>query len=345
MEEQKTWKWFIVFLVLFVLFLFAFMYVRNVYLKYIRTDSNYITTDSSYDNVDFDSDVIDIDSDASDIDSDVVDIDWDKFTWHDITICNDIDSCITLMDRNLWATTNDITKAGSYWYYFQWWNNYWFKSNALNGKSWQVDASGYWPNNPYNSGVFLYWKTNRTSVWNDNLRWWSWDSEYNHRWWDNIYLTAEDRQWPCPQWYHVPSIWERNELFYYWYNSLDTKYWDLSKNYSLYGLSDQEWKIWKMITEYFYIPTAGNIITNRRGQIGTDEMIPYLVWLVSTWMIAQVWSSTPFWQYDRWWSHDFIRTFYVGFYWNSDSISVGISGIGGSEWLPIRCFKNPNRNN
>ena len=350
MEEQKTWRWFIVFVVLFVLGLIAFLYVRNVYFTYIRPDLNYIGIGSDYFNFDVvsnvDLDVVDVDSgDVNfdiDIDVNYIDVDWGEFTWQDITICNDSVSCITLMDRNLWATTNDITKTGSYWYYFQWWNNYWFNPRFLNGRVWQVDASNYWPNNPYNNGVFLYWYTSRDSVWNDNLWWWSWDSETNHRWWDNRYATAEDRQWPCPQWYHVPSIWERNQLIYYWYNSLDTKYWDLSKNYSLYGITDKEWKIWKMITEYFYIPTAGNIITNRWQPNGSEEMIPRLVWLISTWMIANVWSSTSFWQYDRWWSYGFVRSFSVSLYEYSDSIGAGISGIGSSEWLPIRCFKNPN---
>ena len=270
------------------------------------------------------------------------DTEWNEFIWNDLTICNPnkTGECITMMDRNLWATTHDISKTGSYWYYYQWWNNYWFNARSLNGKVWQVDVSAYWPNNPYNSGVFLYWYTNRDSWGNDNLRWWSWDSYNNHRWWDNRYSTAEDRQWPCPNGYHVPSIWERNELFYYWYNSLNSKYWVLSTNYLLYQLTDYEWKIWEMINEYFYIPTAGNIITNRWQPNSTGDLIPRLVWLTSTWITAMVWSSTPYWQYDKWWTHGFFRAFSVNLYEYMDTISAGVTGIGGSEWLPIRCFKN-----
>jgi len=352
MEEQKTGRRFVVFVALFVLCLCISLYVRNWYLKSMHFNFSYTGTDSGPVNVD--SDIIYLDSDAIDVDlrnvnadysaidvnSGYVDIYWDEFTWQDITICNDKASCITLMDRNLWATTNDITQKGSYWYYFQWWNNYWFNARSLNGEVWQVDTSQYWPNNPYNSDVFLYWYNSRDSVWNDNLRWWSWDSENNHRWRDNRHTTVEDRQWPCPKWYHVPSIWERNELLYYRYSSLGTKYWILAKSYSLYGVTDQEWNIWKMITEYFNIPTAGEIITNRWQPNGTGELIPHLVWLTSAWTIAKVWSSTPYWHYDKWWSHGFIRTFSVSLYEYSDSISVGISGIGSSEWLPVRCFKN-----
>ena len=182
MVEEKTWKWFIVFVVLLALWLLIFLWVRNTFLKYIHSDLSYVDVNSDY----IDSDYTDIDFDYVDVDTDYVDVDWNEFKWEDITICNVGNTiCITLMDRNLWATTNDISNIWSYWYYYQWWNNYWFNAYSLNGRAWQVDASEYWPNNPYSSDVFLYWETNRSSVWNDDLWWWSWDSEYNHRWWDN----------------------------------------------------------------------------------------------------------------------------------------------------------------
>ena len=163
MEEQKTGKWFIVFIVLLFLWFFIFLYVRNVFLTYIRSDSDYVGFDSNY--IDADSDYIDADSNYVDVDSNYVDVDWNEFKWEDIMICNsDNTSCITLMDRNLWATTNDISKTWSYWYYFQWWNNYWFIAHYLHGKVWQVDASGYWPDNPYNSDVFFGLQTNATLI-------------------------------------------------------------------------------------------------------------------------------------------------------------------------------------
>lgn len=51
-----------------------------------------------------------------------------------LTICdpNDTTACITMQDRNLWATTNDITSDKSYWYHFQWWNNHGFKPWKVN---------------------------------------------------------------------------------------------------------------------------------------------------------------------------------------------------------------------
>ena len=42
-----------------------------------------------------------------------------------ITIASGDDS-ITILDRNLGATSSNIASGDSYGYHFQWWNNYWF---------------------------------------------------------------------------------------------------------------------------------------------------------------------------------------------------------------------------
>lgn len=163
-----------------------------------------------------------------------------------VTDCEDVDNptddctIITILDRNLWATVAwtgcDYTTNwwycpydNTYWYHFQWWNNYWFKpwcdlswstyycsdtitSNAVN---WQVDATtiSYNPNNQeyYYSWVFHYGNPNWL---NDNskidLWWWSTDDTTTF-----VALTtgqAELRRWPCPEWFHVPSIWELTKL-------------------------------------------------------------------------------------------------------------------------------------
>ena len=146
------------------------------------------------------------------------------FTAWTITI-SDWETTITMLDRNLWASTSDTTSTGSYWYHFQRWNNYGFKpcsngswcSTFPNGESTsntQVDASGYWPWTYYSSGTFIIWSSDWSSVQNDNLRWWSTD--------DNTYnvngdtwkvSNPTDRQWPCPEWFHVPSVWELAKIY------------------------------------------------------------------------------------------------------------------------------------
>ncbi len=56
------------------------------------------------------------------------------FTWVWTIVISDCESgqtedctTITILDRNLWATVAGTGWMDSYWYHFQWWNNYWFK--------------------------------------------------------------------------------------------------------------------------------------------------------------------------------------------------------------------------
>ncbi len=136
-----------------------------------------------------------------------------------------------MMDRNLWATKSGTwCSATDTWAcgdHFQRWNNYWFAnpgvgeidSIATSAVNWQTDASSYWPNNPYSSGTFYKWYSDWSSVRNDNLRWWAEDSEHNNRWYDianNVAYTVTGRQWPCPDWYHIPSQWERWTILKRW---------------------------------------------------------------------------------------------------------------------------------
>lgn len=133
---------------------------------------------------------------------------------------NNTGKWITMLDRNLWATATwawiDESKQ-SFWYYFQWWNNYGFPSDPneeISTTTDQADASGYWPNTEngyYSSNVFIKWNSDWSSVSNDNLRWWSGDSrDGNNRWYP--LTNPEDRRWPCPENYHIPSIWEWSKV-------------------------------------------------------------------------------------------------------------------------------------
>ena len=131
---------------------------------------------------------------------------------------------ITILDRNLWATATwawiDESRE-SFWYYYQWWNNYWFPSDPntqISTTGTQVNASAYWPNTDnwyYSSDTFIKWNNDWSIVRNDNLWWWSGDSkDGNGRWYP--VTNPEDRRWPCPENYHVPSIWEWSKLLEFW---------------------------------------------------------------------------------------------------------------------------------
>lgn len=101
---------------------------------------------------------------------------------------------ITLSDRDLWAS--------SYWWawnLFQRWNNYAFSRNAtLTKSSTQVDASSYCPGNYYSSSTFITWG-DRDSSGEKNLWWWQ-------------TLIPEQMRWPCAEWWHIPSSYERDYM-------------------------------------------------------------------------------------------------------------------------------------
>ena len=176
-------------------------------------------------------------------------LNWNKnFDAQFITITNWTD-IITILDRNLWATSNNISESNSYWYHFQWWNNYWFKpctdkqecNTFPNGEhTWNIQVSESNITIPYTNWVFYIGTQWKLSNWvkdssSINLWWWNvnfttdlfstnWeritrddiisllnDQEYTNS--DNRKVSnAQDRQWPCPEWFHVPSIWEYIKL-------------------------------------------------------------------------------------------------------------------------------------
>ena len=225
--------------------------------------------------------------------------------FEEITICNPSNSseCITIMDRNLCATANDITNPDSYWCYYQWWNNYWFPSNwTITTSSSQVNASWYGPWNYYNSGTFII-RTTGPYSWdstnNRNLWWWTWDTLSSNWAW-----TDEDRQWPCPSGYHVPSILE-------WGNLYNRR---CSNNASSCSSSNK----WTLFGQYFKLPFAGNrnhVDTNLDG-VGSQ---------------GSYWSSSI--DLGHLTHNSYIMTF--GLY----SISPQ-NDCRRSRWLPVRCFKN-----
>ena len=82
----------------------------------------------------------------------------------------------TMADKNLWATSTNTNNTSSYWNHYQWGNNYGFPSNSsVSTSSTLVDASNYWPWNYYSNSTFRTTSSSpydRSSVQNDNLRWW-----------------------------------------------------------------------------------------------------------------------------------------------------------------------------
>ena len=141
-----------------------------------------------------------------------VDAQWNEYSMWTISI-SDASDTITILDRNLWATTNDISSIDSHGHLFQWWNNYWFANNwNINTSKKQISVSSYSWNNPYSNNAFVRWNASWMQQSYDviQLWWWKIDSKSDNRWLD--INESYKRQWPCPVWYHVPSIWEWTKL-------------------------------------------------------------------------------------------------------------------------------------
>ena len=210
-----------------------------------------------------------------------VNVEWYEFIWNDLTIChsNNSGNCITIMDRNLWATTNDITKTWSYGYHYQWWNNYWFNPfesiEITTGKAiWNNEYNNKW----YYNTKFIVWDNTIWSEYRDDeviyswghniynyhdwIWWWYYDNNSNNRWVNLNNYT--DRQWPCPDGYHVPSAGERWLLVKYY---IDT-YADDIRLYEGDSSSASIWGSWLYyfsdtgtrlrFQRYFKIPFAGS---------------------------------------------------------------------------------------
>ena len=146
---------------------------------------------------------------------------------------------ITIQDKNLWAEN-----VWDYGYYYQWWNNHgnpaWTNAWTLNelldanvnervnkwysGENDKFIIFNNWNKNTYDyrSGVYYTNATDNSYVWDSayNNLWWGWNDNQTGdativKWYDtvnHVVTNPENRQWPCPDWYHVPSAWEWQEL-------------------------------------------------------------------------------------------------------------------------------------
>ena len=177
----------------------------------------------------------------------------------------------TIMDRNLWAsiswtTCNTTNATWACGYLYQWWNNYWFpiSANASSILTWVgLTWDESYNNNGYVSKKFVNGISFDGDVWSDSthhdwLWWWANDVNYastkNSNWlyWDDGW-DRNLRQWPCPEWWHVPSVWEWSMLVDYWYYTNYTAHPSVSSH--LYYFSDATKR--QAFMDYFYIPFAG----------------------------------------------------------------------------------------
>ena len=214
------------------------------------------------------------------------DIQWKVFNMWIFTI--DVEwQKIILLDRNLWATS--INGEDAYGYYFQWWNNYGFPwyNNVDVDYNGSIDASDYAWNNPYVSNKFIAWNS-------------YWDDSYSaNLWWDST-DTQTARQWPCPAWFHIPTLDEWNDLI------------DAYASYSEDSYGSSAFREW--FQDAFKIPLAGRM----RYSNGNIE---------NEWSHARIWASDSndgtAWRFYLW--------------WNTVDINNNSEKAYGYQ---VRCFKN-----
>ncbi len=239
-----------------------------------------------------------------------------------------------MMDRNLWASalydknyTNPLFDSLGYTY--QWWNNRWFERCSGNG------TTCFWSGkpNPYTNTT----KVDKTPWWGDympsnftrkyfvetsgNPRTWTNNgSNSDNLWWNTSSATDfEARQWPCPEWYYVPSsdnIGGSDGLVKKWGNS----YWiDVTAN----------GKFWSYEQEIFTSQFLWPLAWHHNKWVKTDS---------DKWVCADYWTSTSKWKESA------VNTRFCKNGWNGTYGNPGYFRYDNvwqrSSAISVRCFKN-----
>ena len=238
----------------------------------------------------------------------------------------------SLMDRNLWAKAvynqdADNPNVDSFWYNYQWWNNYGFEPcttyhcNSLpNGETTsatKVEISTSDVPSKYASNVLVTvvpWMNSCSC----GVLSCSCSDKVKNLWW-GVTNTNVARQWPCPSGYHVPSSSELNTLLNSWWTALNKKKWTVS----LGGI---------------YYQDAGE-------QFAYDFLLPY--WWYRELRALQMDVDGAYWIH---------TSDYIGSHWSSSSLLFGnlrgsreynriynSHGLLNYGW-PVRCLKNSNNN-
>ena len=221
---------------------------------------------------------------------------------------------VTIMDRNLWAeevaewtySSTSPESNSKLWCYYQRWNNYWICSDdefPKNRYDWTItnenhETNPWWPNNYYYSNKYIYNNSKLRRETEENKNLW---------WWEDEYSLDNDKKWPCPEWYHIPSETEWKSL----YNKFKAIK-ESDPNYCTWEYSDK----WKCFSKKIKAPYAWY----RRGDMNGKKD--------SVWTDAKYRSTTPnsiSQSFDLLWRNS--EVYFVNYADQTDAI-------------PIRCFKN-----
>lgn len=260
----------------------------------------------------------------------------DEESWQCVYEIEDIKwNTITIMTSNLWATdTNPL------WAFYQWGNNYAFPRDTwLSTCELDNDGNG---DCPLEWDYDIEWTEYYNFMHYYEEDWaWNWIPRDEYNW-------TEWEQWPCPNWYHVPTINEWNNLFVAWCeqnNECDAR--ELLESNGIFGqwLLDYHWMLFRQLdfgeheaalTEASLTPLAQWYDAEEAAALVTkflDDMGLSLAGYRSAYGVYRVgstsyyWSSTPL-DDDNAWGFGLVSNF-VGA--NYDRRDFGYS---------VRCFSD-----
>ena len=259
---------------------------------------------------------------------------WNVFEWMGTITFTDGIKSIIMLDRNLWAT---VRLGDSEWnsdgYYFQWGNNYGFLPWENEVDIEQVDVTWYGRNNPYVRDVFVansksWIDTSEETEYADNLWWWL--DDYRDNTWDSSIWHDYMRQWPCPEWYHVPSGWEWLELVSLWSDNKPSN--------DVLAINIQNYPTYADFASGLLLPKAGKMNYEWYSVWGDEGAEPASVnelTVSNRKKNIYLWTSSPYYRFS--WSESAL-------YWSRRLFiakwAKAQSSVERAYGFPVRCFKD-----
>lgn len=113
-----------------------------------------------------------------------------------ISISTDWENWTTISDKNVWASSSDVTADTSYWNVFQYWNTHWFPwdwdSTVFETSAAIPDLTGY-----------EWWNLYSNDKYRTNIDW----NAANKKLWKPVAFAnlLSLQKGPCDRWFHIPS--------------------------------------------------------------------------------------------------------------------------------------------
>jgi len=134
-------------------------------------------------------------------------------------------------------------------------NNAWDYELTYNGKKYTI---------AWNDLEWTYqrWGNESLKDWIENNNvWWWWNDKVENDY--DAWNPSSERQWPCGEWYHVPSRWERHSIANAWCHlssnectSCDLKLAERSESYKLTYIHSDSYSLWDAFRTNFWMSAS-----------------------------------------------------------------------------------------